>query len=117
MATLIFLLIIVIYIAQALFLSNFNNLVYGKKTALGWLPIANVYLLGKLLFNKKVGWALVGGILLNSTVTININGVETVYRLLPKDLSSIFSLVYSFVIFALFIYAIVKYSNLKATNK
>ena len=58
--------VIAIYIATAIFLNKFNKLVYGKGTAKAWIPIANIYLLGKLTVNKFVGWILVACIFFNS---------------------------------------------------
>ena len=63
----IFLIIIGIYVAQAIFLNKFNKLVHGKGTALAWIPICNIYLLGKLTINKIVGWVLVACILITGT--------------------------------------------------
>lgn len=49
---------IILYILEATLLSKLNKLMYGKETALAWIPIANIYLLGKLTVNETVGWAL-----------------------------------------------------------
>ena len=102
-----------IYIVQAIFLNKFNKLVNGKGTALAWIPICNIYLLGKLTINKLVGWILVICVFLTGSYTVTINGVETTHTILPDGISSIFSKLYSIVVLALFIYAIVKYSKLK----
>ncbi len=109
----VLLLIILIYILQAIFLSRFNKLVNGHGTAMGFVPIANIYLLGKLTFNRIIGWILVVLMLLTGTLTITINGVESHYRLLPKDISVIVSRLLMILIIVLFIYAIVKYIKMK----
>ena len=51
---------IVLYIVEAIFLNKYNKLVTGKGTILAWIPFYfQAYLLGKLAFNKVVGWVLV----------------------------------------------------------
>ena len=47
--------LIALYIAFAVFLNNFNKKVTGTSTVMSWIPFANVYLLGKLTFNKDAG--------------------------------------------------------------
>lgn len=109
----VFVIVIAIYIACARFLSKFNKLVYGKGTALAWIPIANVYLLGKLTINKVAGWVLVACSLLSGTYTTTINGIETTHTILPEGISWLVSTVYSIAVLVLFIYAIIKYNQLK----
>ena len=113
----IFLLIfIAIYIAISIFLNKFNKLVYGTGTAMCWIPIFNIYLLGKLAINKLVGWVLVICIFLTGSYTITVNGVSTVHAILPEPFHSIVSKLYSIVVLVLFVYAIIKYTRLKNDN-
>ena len=110
-------LLLVIYIAQAVFLNKFNKLVYGKGTAMAWIPIFNIYLLGKLTFNKLVGWILVICSFLTTKTTTTVNGVVTSeFTILPQNIIPIFQAVYSVIIIVLFIYAIIKYFKIKRTN-
>ena len=109
----VFAIVIGIYVLQGLFLTKFNKLVNGKGTPLAWIPICNVYLLGKLCINKIVGWILVGCILITGKFTVTINGVKNVYTILPKNITSLISSLSSLAIFGLFIYGIIKYNNLK----
>ena len=109
----VFAIVIRIYVLQGLFLTKFNKLVNGKGTPLAWIPICNVYLLGKLCINKIVGWILVGCILITGKFTVTINGVKNVYTILPKNITSLISSLSSLAIFGLFIYGIIKYNNLK----
>ena len=104
---------VIIYVAQAIFLNKLNKLIYGKGTAMAWIPIANLYLLGKLTVNKIVGWILVICPFLTGTTTTTINGVETTSTFLPEKLNSIITTVHSFAVLALFAFAIIKYINLK----
>lgn len=93
-----FVILIAIYVVQAIFLSSFNKLVYGKGTWMAWVPYCNTYLLGKLTFNETVGWVLVGTSILSMFV-------------------SFLSPIYSLASFGLFIYAIVKYFQLKGAKQ
>lgn len=112
----IIIIVIAIYVAQAIFLNKFNKLVNGKGTALAWIPVCNVYLLGKLTVNKLVGWILVICVFLTGTYTTTINGVETSHTILPEGISSFVSTVYGLAVFGLFIYAIVKYNQIKKSG-
>lgn len=105
--------IFIIYVVQAIFLSKFNKLKNGYGTAMGWVPIANIYLLGKLTFNKIVGLLLVVLIFSTSTLTITINGVENKYKLFPDDINAVVSKLLMLLILELFIYAIIKYIRIK----
>lgn len=111
-----FILAIAIYIIQAIFLNKFHKLVYGKGTAMAWIPIANIYLLGKLSFNKVVGWILILIYILNGNYTITFNGIEKSFSLLPENISSIVYIIHSLIVFSLFIFAIIKYNDLKKNN-
>lgn len=47
-----------VYVLMGIFLTKLNKLIYGKGTPLAWIPFANCYLLGKLVFNRIVGYCL-----------------------------------------------------------
>ena len=108
--------VIAIYVAQAIFLNKFNKLVYGKGTALAWIPGGNVYLLGKLAINKIVGWILFACWVSTIEFTSTINGVEKKASILPESISNIVSTIYSLAVIIIFIYAIIKYRNMKNNN-
>lgn len=105
--------ILLIYIVISMFLNKFNKLVYGKGTAMCFIPIANIYLLGKLTVNKVAGWLLVACILSTARYTITINDKETTYRLLPENVNDIVSRVLSCLVLVLLIYGIKKYFEIK----
>lgn len=107
--------IIAAYSVLAIFLSKFNKLIYDKETALAWIPICNVYLLGKLAVNKIVGWLLVGGFFLTVTYKTTY-GVVKEYSILPESIRLIASLLYGLVVLGLLIYAIVKYFKIKKSG-
>lgn len=88
--------VIVIYVVESLLLNKFNKLIYGQGTALAWIPIANTWLLGKLVFNKLGGWILIGLALVSGAVN-------------NEAISSLLSLVNVVVI----VFAFIKYSKIK----
>lgn len=61
---------------------------------MAWLPIFNIYLIGKLGINKVFGWALVVLLFLGGTGNVEVNG-ETVATgsLLPAPFNTIASLI------------------------
>ena len=110
---LIAILLIAIYVVLGIFLNKYNKLVNGKGTAMAWIPIANLYLLGKLTVNKVVGWVLVILTLITGTSTTTINGVETEHSLLPAGVSRIITIIVNIAVVGLFIYGVIKYNKLK----
>lgn len=93
------------YALFGVFLCKLNTLVNGKGTMLAWVPICNIYLLGKLAVNKVVGWILVIG-----TFLIGIMRFSDVPS---ESISSIVFKIYNIIILGLFIYAVIKYFKLK----
>ena len=102
-----------IYVAVAIFLNKLNKLIYGKGTPMAFIPIANVYLLGKLTLNKIVGWLLIICLILTGDISVTVNNETSTTSILPDDIQVIVSLIYSVATLVLFIYAIIKYFNLK----
>jgi hypothetical protein len=47
---------LVIYFFMAIGLSKIANRLGEKKSWMAWIPFCNIYLLGKLSFNKIMGW-------------------------------------------------------------
>ncbi len=105
--------IVVVYIAVGVFLNKFNKLVYGKGTPMAFIPLANIYLLGKLTVGKAVGIILVFLPIFTGSFTTNINGIENTYTILPANISSKISMIANIVTFGLFIYAIFLYFKIK----
>ena len=102
---------IVLYIVEAIFLNKYNKLVTGKGTILAWIPFYfQAYLLGKLAFNKVVGWVLVAAEF--ATAKVKIGNVD-VTLIKNESLRSIMGTGYTLVTICILIYAFVKYKNLK----
>ena len=97
---LIIILLLALYIVQAILLSKLNKLIEGQKTSLGWIPFANTYLLGKLTINDAGGW----GLLLLQILSTGI---------IFENFKETFLTVYSIASLILFISAIIKYFRLK----
>lgn len=105
---LLFLFIIIFYIAVSWFLSDMNQLMYGKKTIIAWIPIANMYLLGELVFSKPVGYVLSGGFVLSLLLNTFVE-----YNLLISILTSL----YNFALIGIAGYGIYKYIDLRKSAK
>ncbi|MEG2992812.1 MAG: hypothetical protein RR847_00815 [Bacilli bacterium] len=112
-----FAIIIGSYIAIAIVLTKLNRKMFGKGSVMAWLPIANMYLLGKLTINKIVGWVLVFTWLLSTNFHYVANGVKLNYSILPRGIAFCVAVFYNIAVFGLFIYAIIKYLNLKKIDK
>lgn len=104
-----------VYYFTAKFLNDFNIFVYGKTTIMAWVPISNVYLLGKLAVNEIVGWILVAfSFVASISVDVSKDGV---YQFdIPRQENFIVVIIYYVILIGLYIYAYVKYSKLKKNN-
>ena len=105
----LFAVFVIVYVSIAIFLNKFNKLVYGKSTALAWIPICNIYLLGKLTINKLVGWILV----VLTIISGNFSSVSNQVTIIPENIKSIMIPAMGIIEFILLIYAIVKYNKMK----
>lgn len=110
---------IAIYVVSAIFLNKFSMQVQNKRSAKAWIPVVNLYLLGKLLKGKGLGWALVIAQIIVSiltstiTTTITINGesTTTTKTLVGEPLGTIITSVWGVICLVLFVWAIIKYIN------
>lgn len=62
--------VIIVYLFFAIFLNKFHKLVNGKGTVMAFIPIANIYLLGKLALNKLFGYLLLVGVFLQEHIQL-----------------------------------------------
>ena len=86
--------LIALYIAFAVFLNNFNKKVTGTSTVMSWIPFANVYLLGKLTFNKDAGYGLIALFILSGTLRLTFDRT-TIVLSLPNVLQVILGAVFA----------------------
>ena len=106
-----FIIAIAIYIAEVIFLNKFNKLVYGKGTVLAWIPFyCQSYLLGKLAFNKTVGWILVALDFVSSKVSLL--GMD-VTLIKDEKTRGVVGTIRTIIFIGILIYAIYKYFQLK----
>jgi len=91
--------LIAIYVVLGIVLNKLNKKIYGKGTALAWIPLCNTYLLGKLTVNKIFGFIL---------IALQILG----FGLIPQQFQLMYSAINGMLFIGLFIYAIVKLNKL-----
>ena len=114
---LFFIAFIVLYIVIGKFLDNFNKLKYGQGTALAWIPFCRIYLLGKLTFNKIVGWVLIALLFVSAKYTTTDSyGVEKEFTIFGEKNTEIISFIFGITCLVLLIYAIMLYKKMKNEN-
>ena len=106
---------VICYIALAMFLSRFSKKVYGEPSVMAWIPFANIYLLGKLTFNKDAGYGLVALLVLSCTLTIQINRT-TIILSLPSVMQIILGAVFAGAFVATIIFGVRKYGKLNTNS-
>jgi len=99
---------ITIYSVIAVFLNKLYNAKYGKTTIMAWIPIFNIYLLGKLVIHSIIGLLLVIGLLFGICISFNISGLETIHNLLGKEYVLPYQITYGVIILLFFIVAKIK---------
>ena len=114
----IILIIITCYALLAVFLNNFNKKVNGTPSVMAWIPLANVYLLGKLTFSKDAGYGLVALFILSGTLKLTF-ATTTIVLSLPNVLQVILGAVFAGAFIVTLIFGIQKYSEIdtKKHNK
>lgn len=94
--------VLIFYVVEGIILTKLNKAMYGKGTALAWIPLVKIYLLGKLTINETAGYVMLA--------------VNIVNLFLPEDISELISSVYGPLEFALFVYAFIKSFNVKKSD-
>ena len=107
----IILVIITCYALLAIFLNNLNKKVNGTTSVMAWIPLANVYLLGKLTFSKDAGYGLVALFILSGTLKLTF-ATTTIVLSLPNVLQIILGAVFAGAFIATLIFGIQKYDNI-----
>ncbi len=93
----VFGIIFVISIIPGIITYKLNKKMYREKSIMAWIPIVNIYLLGKLTINKIVGILLILGLII----------------VFCFDVPFIMSILYVIILIVIYIYAIIKYIKLK----
>ena len=96
------LLLIVAYSMVSVLINKLNDVIHGKTTVFAWLPITNVYLLGKLVVNKIIGILLAVLLLYGIILVIDIPSLEVLQTLkLPASYVVPYFAIYALMIFLL----------------
>lgn len=75
----------IIYAMFAVLINKLYSSKYGKETKLSWIPILNIYLLGKLVIHSIFGIILVLGMLALILVSFNIPGLDSLKNIIPSQ--------------------------------
>ena len=103
--------VMICYVALAIFLTNFSKKIEGKPNIMAWIPFSNIYLLGKLTFSKDVGYGLLALLILSCTLTLKIDRM-TIILSLPSVLQMILGAAFAGAFVAVLIFGIRKYEKL-----
>ena len=109
----IILIIIACYAGLAIFLTRFSKKVEGESSIMAWIPFANIYLLGKLTFNKDTGYGLVALFILSCTLTLKIDKT-TIVLSLPNVIQMILGAAFAGAFVAVLIFGVRKYGRLNS---
>ena len=112
----IILIVVICYAALAIFLTHFSEKMEGEPSVMAWIPFANIYLLGKLTFNKDTGYGLVALFVLSCTLTLQIDKT-TIILSLPGIVQAILGDAFAGAFVAVLIFGIRKYGRLSSKNK
>ena len=110
---------ILLYILMGIVLTKLGKLKKEKGLWRSWVPILNLYLLGKLTINKYVGIVLVVLSFITGSSSITVGNVKVGTNLLsflPSTISNIISLLFSLSVIALLIYSVILLKKLKTNT-
>lgn len=105
--------LLILYVIFSSILSKANKTIYEEKNIFAWIPIFNLYLLGKIAINKIIGVILVLLVFLIGSL-ISIPYFQNV---IPSYIIDILSLVFIFVIIILFFIVLAKYFKIKKRKR
>lgn len=110
---LLFILAVILHLILGICINKIYERKENKKTAMAYIPLANIYLLGSLTIHKIVGWLLIIIIILNFNYPIINDDKIIIKRILPMNLNSIINLFILLSVILLFILLILKLINNK----
>lgn len=107
--------LLLFYIVLSIILSKLNKLIYRKSTILAFIPIGQLFLLGRLAFNSLFGLLLIV-LLFISNGSYDIFGQT--YTIIPNNmpLRNVYPILAIVLLFLSFIVAIIKIFMLKSTD-
>ena len=92
-------LFVVLYILGAIGLMVIAEKFDEKRGWMAWVPIVNIYLIGKLAYHSGLGWILIGLTFLGGSSSTTVNGEEVTTTLLPQPLFSIVQIALAVIMF------------------
>lgn len=105
--------LLILYVIFSSILSKVNKTIYERKNIFAWIPIFNLYLLGKIAVNKIIGVILVLLVFLIGSL-ISIPYFQNV---IPSYIMDIMCLVFIFVVIILFFIVLAKYFKIKKRKR
>lgn len=106
---------LLLYILFAVFLNNFHKVHCGQSALSAFLPILNVYILGKLAINKIYGWLLLLTLLfLGSELIITEFGLLDINPIIPISMRKYVYIGYGIILLITYIFSVFKYDRIKS---
>ena len=105
--------LLILYVIFSSILSKANKTIYEEKNIFAWIPIFNLYLLGKIAINKIIGVILV---LIEFLIGF-LCSIPYFQNVIPSYIIDILSLVFIFVIIILFFIVLAKYFKIKKRKR
>ena len=105
--------LLILYVIFSSILSKANKTIYEEKNMFAWIPIFNLYLLGKIAINKIIGVILV---LIEFLIGF-LCSIPYFQNVIPSYIVDILSLVFIFVIIILFFIVLAKYFKVKKRKR
>lgn len=105
--------LLILYVIFSSILSKANKTIYEEKNIFAWIPIFNLYLLGKIAINKIIGVILV---LIEFLIGF-LCSIPYFQNVIPSYIVDILSLVFIFVIIILFFIVLAKYFKVKKRKR
>lgn len=105
--------LLILYVIFSSILSKANKTIYEEKNIFAWIPIFNLYLLGKIAVNKIIGVILV---LIEFLIGF-LCSIPYFQNVIPSYIVDILSLVFIFVIIILFFIVLAKYFKVKKRKR
>ncbi len=105
--------LLILYVIFSSILSKANKTIYEEKNIFAWIPIFNLYLLGKIAVNKIIGVILV----LIEFLIGSLISIPYFQNMIPSYIMDIMCLVFIFVIIILFFIVLAKYFKIKKRKR
>ena len=110
MKVVVIVIFIILYILLGIFLNKFNELLGNKKTIIAYVPIMNIYLLGKIAVDDFFGIAMsLYFIVAHGNYSIKIGDTSISGNFLSGNFGLVMRIVYDILLLTVLIYLVYKY--------